>query len=102
MKMEKGVRIYIEYKVKPSLIQQYELQMENVLKQLPTFGADHINWFHVDTEKKYIEMFSLPTISHYVALRKMRAKACHTKFGMLDQFIEGGLQNIQMHAVKVQ
>ncbi|MFD1739693.1 hypothetical protein ACFSCX_24725 [Bacillus salitolerans] len=97
-----SVRIFIEYKVKSSHVHQYEQQMKNVLSFLPTFGADQINWFHEERDSKYIESFLLPTISHYVALKKIRAKTCHTIFGILDQFIEGGIQNIQIHAVKVQ
>jgi hypothetical protein len=98
--MSKPVRIFIEYKVKPSLIQQYELQMEKVLDRLPTFGANQINWFQDDTEK-YIETFSLPTISHFLAFRKMRGQKKNPVFGGLDQFLEGGIENIQIRAVKV-
>jgi hypothetical protein len=98
--MSNSVRIFIEYKVKPSLIQQYEMQMEKVLEQLPTFGANQINWFKEDRQK-YIETFSLPTISHFIAFRKLRGEKKNSIFGELDQFLEGGIENIQIHAVKV-
>jgi hypothetical protein len=98
--MSKPVRIFIEYKVKPSLIQQYELQMEKVLERLPTFGANQINWFSED-KQKYTETFSLPTISHFIAFRKLRGEKKNPLFGQLDQFLEGGIENIQIHAVKV-
>ncbi|MFZ3590967.1 hypothetical protein ACOI1C_17345 [Bacillus sp. DJP31] len=99
--MSKPVRIYIEYNVKPLFIKQYEHQMKKVLNQLPTFGADQIKWFKND-KQTYFESFSLPTISHFIALRKLRNIKDHSIFGSLDQFIEGGTQNIQINAIKVE
>ncbi|KAA0544943.1 hypothetical protein FZW96_19155 [Bacillus sp. BGMRC 2118] len=98
--MSKRVRIFIEYKVKESFIQQYEEHMKKVLDSLPTYGAGEIEWFRKE-KQSYMETFSLPTISHYVAFRKMREGKLHQVYGCIDQFMEGGIENIQMHAVKV-
>ncbi|MBM6616461.1 hypothetical protein [Bacillus suaedaesalsae] len=95
-----SIKIFIEYKVKESFIQQYEEQMEKVLDSLPSFGARQIEWFQ-NGKQHYIETFSLPTISHFVAFRKMRGEKLNQIYGCLDQFMEGGIDNIQMHAVKV-
>jgi hypothetical protein len=99
--LSKPIKIFIEYNIKPSHTKEYENEMENVLGGLPSFGAKQINWY-CNEKQTYIESFSLPTISHFVALRKLRNKRGHSIFGILDQFIEGGIENIQIHAVKVQ
>lgn len=99
--LSKPVRIFIEYKVKESLIQQYEEHMEKVLDSLPSFGAHQIEWFN-NGNQNYIETFALPTISHFVAFRKLRGEKLNRIFGCLDQFMEGGIENTQMHAVKVE
>jgi hypothetical protein len=99
--LAKPIRIFIEYNIKSSYTKEYEDEMKKVLGGLPAFGANHINWY-CNEKQTYIESFSLPTISHFVALRKIRSKREHSIFGVLDQFIEGGMDNIQIHAVKVQ
>lgn len=98
--MSKPIRIFIEYNVKASLIQQYEEQMKKVLNRLPTFGADQVIWYK-SKDQTYIESFLLPTVSHFIALRKIRSSEGNTTFGILSEFIEGGPKNIQIHAIKV-
>ncbi len=98
--MPKPIRIFIEYNVHSSLIQQYEDHMRLVLKRLSSYGADSVFWYE-NKEYRYIESFLLPTVSHFMALRKIRKTKGNTTFGLLDQFIEGGPENIQIHAIKV-
>jgi hypothetical protein len=98
--MNKTYKIFIQYKIKPSHKKEYERLMKKVIGHLPFFGANQIDWYS-NEHNTYSEIFSLPTISHYVALKKLRNKRKHSIFGLLDQFIEGGIENIQIHAVKV-
>ncbi|WP_456276726.1 hypothetical protein [Bacillus sp. AK128] len=99
--MNKTYKIYIQYKVNPIYVKEYESLMEKVIGYLPSFGANQINWYSYE-KNIYLESFSVPTASHYMALKKLRNKQRHSIFGLLDQFVEGGLENIQIHAVKVQ
>ncbi|MBM7662582.1 hypothetical protein JOC85_003392 [Bacillus mesophilus] len=99
--MNQTCRIYIQYQIKSTYIKEYENMMKKVIDYLPSLGANQIDWYNCEQDT-YLESFSLPTVSHFVALKKLRNKRKHSIFGMLDQFIEGGIENIQIHAIKVQ
>jgi hypothetical protein len=99
--MNQTCRIYIQYQIKSPFIKEYEMMMKKVIDYLPTLGANQIDWYSYEQDI-YLESFSLPTISHFVAFKKLRNKRKHSIFGVLDQFIEGGIENIQIHAIKVQ
>ncbi|WP_246943063.1 hypothetical protein [Bacillus pinisoli] len=99
--MNKPLKIYIHYKIKPNHTNEYEKIMEKVIGYMPSFGAHQIDWYSPEKDM-YAESFSLPTISHFIALRNLRNGKKHSIFGLLDQFIEGGVENVQIHAVKVQ
>ncbi|RXJ00397.1 hypothetical protein DS745_12775 [Anaerobacillus alkaliphilus] len=100
---QSSLQIFIEYKVKEAEIEKYEGLMKEVLKKLTEFSAEKIEWFvATDQPFLYVEMFQVPTLAHYQALKKLRKSTDHTVFGQLDQFIEGGLEKLNCWAFQTQ
>lgn len=99
--MSKGLQIFIEYPIRKNAIKQYEETMKNVLCLLPEFGAVHIQWY-LSTIKSnhYVETFYVPTESHFFALKRLRKEKQHNVFGVFEQFVEGGMNEIQYLALK--
>lgn len=97
------LQIFIEYKVKESKLNKYELIMKEVVKKLPEFSAEKIEWFvATDQPFLYVEMFQVPTLAHYQALKKLRKTVDHPLFGQLDDLIEGGLEKLNCWAFQTQ
>ncbi len=46
----------------------------------------------------YVEMYEVPTSSHYHALKKLRKSSEHTIFSGIIPFIEGGAEKIHCWA----
>ncbi len=100
---QSSLQIFIEYKVKEDEVSKYEAFMKEVLKKLSDFSAEKIEWFvATDQPFLYVEMFQVPTLAHYQALKKMRKSTEHAIFGQLDQFIEGGLEKLNCWAFQTQ
>lgn len=98
-----SLQIFIEYKVKETKVKQYEKAIQEVLKKLPEYSAEKIEWFvATDQPHLYVEMFQVPNIAHYQALKKMRKSQDHPVFGQLDEFIEGGLEKLNCWAFQTQ
>lgn len=98
-----SLQIFIEYKVRETEVENYEEIMSEIIAKLPEFSAEKIEWF-VSTDQPflYVEMFQVPTLAHYQALKKLRLSKEHLIFGQLDKFIEGGLEKLNCWAFKTQ
>jgi hypothetical protein len=94
-----ALQIILEYKVKETEIEKYEALMGQILEKLPDYSAKNIQWF-VSTDQPflYVEMFQVPNVAHYQALKKMRTSKEHLTFGQLDQYIDGGLEKLNCWA----
>lgn len=91
----------MEYKVKEQKISEYESVMKEILAALPDYGATDIEWFvAADQPYLYVEMFKLPTLAHYEAIKKLRCANEHHLFARLVPFIEGGVEKIHCWAFK--
>ena len=98
-----SLQIFIEYKVKEADVKKYETVMKEVVKKLPEFSAEKIEWFvAADQPFLYVEMFQVPTLAHYQALKKLRRSIEHPVFGQLDNYIEGGLEKLNCWAFQMQ
>lgn len=97
--MTKALQIFMEYKVNEHYLNEYEQAMERVLEELPQFGATNIQWF-VSEEQPflYVEMYEVPTQSHYHVLKKLRKSTDHHIFGKIAEFIDGGTDKIHCWA----
>lgn len=101
--MRDYLQIFIEYKVKETNVADYELLMEEIIAKLPDYGAEKIEWFIAqDQPLLYVEMFKVPTVAYYHALKKYRKSKEHSLFGQLDQYIEGGLEKLNCWAFQTQ
>lgn len=97
--MSQYLQIFMEYKIRPEKIAEYERLMEQVIKNLPEYGAYDIQWFIADDQPHlYVEMFKLPTQSHFMALKKIRQSETHHLFGKIAQMVEGGCEKIHCWA----
>lgn len=100
--MPKTLQIFMEYKVKQHKIKDYEQAMEEIIEALPEYGATEIQWFVADDQPHlYVEMFKVPTQSHYVTLKKMRRSRDHHIFGKIAPFVEGGEEKIHCWAFRM-
>ncbi len=97
--MSKKLQIFMEYKVKQDSIAEYEKAMKEIIRVLPDYGATNINWFvATEQENLYVEMFEVPTESHYHALKKIRQCSDHFVFSSIDPMINGGCEKIHCWA----
>ncbi|MCT8136936.1 hypothetical protein H1D32_03705 [Anaerobacillus sp. CMMVII] len=98
-----SLQIFIEYKVKEAKVEKYEEIMKEILNKLPEFSAERIEWFvAADQAFLYVEMFQVPTLAHYHALKKLRKSSDHPIFSQLEAYIEGGLEKLNCWAFKTQ
>lgn len=97
--MNESIQIFMEYKVKEANIAEYESLMKKILTTLRDYDATDIEWFVAsDQPHLYVEMFKMPTKSHYHALKKLRCDEEHHLFGQLIPYIEGGVKKIHCWA----
>lgn len=97
--MTKPLQIFMEYKIIPQKIKEYEAAMEMVLTTLPNYDVSEIEWFVAEDQPYlYVEMFEVPTVSHYQALKKLRQSTEHPVFSSIVPFIEGGEKKIHCWA----
>ncbi|MCM3762235.1 hypothetical protein M3212_15790 [Alkalihalobacillus oceani] len=97
--MTKPLQIFMEYKVKEAEIESYEAAMKEVIQALPEYGASRIEWFVAEDQPHlYVEMFEVPTQSHYHVLKKLRRSEEHSLFRTIVPYIEGGAENIHCWA----
>lgn len=97
--MSKKITVFMEYKVRPEYVQDYENVMKEFAQALPTYDANHFQWFKAaDQEGLYVEMFDVPTLSHYHTLKKWRRSKEHSLFKKLDEYVVGGLEKVNCWA----
>lgn len=98
-----SLQIFIEYKVKETEVEKYEELMKEILEKLPEYSAKKIQWFvATDQPYLYVEMFQVPNVAHYQALKKLRTSTEHPIFSQLDRYIEGGLKKLNCWAFQTQ
>ncbi|WP_201716097.1 hypothetical protein [Rossellomorea arthrocnemi] len=101
--MKNNVHIYMEYEIKQNFKPQYKQIMTNIRETLPHYGAFNINWEKAeDDSNRYIESFLVPTESHFHVLKRLRMSRRHLLFGLLDECICGGLQDINLVCLKTE
>ncbi|MFB4165961.1 hypothetical protein ACE1TI_19715 [Alteribacillus sp. JSM 102045] len=97
--MNQKLQIFMEYKIKPEKEQKYNQIMEEIAEALPNYEAENFQWFSAaDQQGLYVEMFEVPTLSHYHTLKKWRSSKEHHIFGKLDECVEGGIKKIHCWA----
>jgi hypothetical protein len=95
----KSLQIFLEYKVNENRIDEYEALMAELLPALAEYGAEEIDWYEAADQKNlYVEMFRLPTMSHYHVMKKLRCTEEHPLFSKLSNFVEGGVRKIHCWA----
>ena len=99
--MSTQLQIFMEYKIKEASVQDYEKAMEGVIAELKQYEATNIQWF-VATEQDllYVEMFEVPTESHFHALKQLRKSTKNAVFRQIIPFIEGGPEKIHCWAFR--
>jgi hypothetical protein len=101
--MKNTVHIYMEYEIKQNFKPQYKQIMTNIRETLPHYDAFNINWEKAeDDSNRYIESFLVPTESHFHVLKRLRMSRRHLLFGLLDECICGGLQDINLVCLKTE
>ncbi|ARK29022.1 hypothetical protein [Halalkalibacter krulwichiae] len=97
--MIKPLQIFMEYKVKEEEVEAYERDMKEILAILPEYEAKNIQWYVADDQPYlYVEMYEVPTTSHYQVLRKIRRQEEHKIFGKIVPYINGGAEKIHCWA----
>ncbi|WP_100406398.1 hypothetical protein [Bacillus solitudinis] len=97
--MTKPLQIFMEYKINKENLHEYEQAMVTVLDTLTEFEATNIQWFISEEQPfLFVEMFQLPTTSHYHALKKLRQSHEHPIFGSIIPYIQGGTDKIHCWA----
>ncbi|MDG5786240.1 hypothetical protein QA612_01970 [Evansella sp. AB-P1] len=97
--MNQGLQIFLEYKIKPEFVNEYEKHMNEILVELEQYSATEVDWYEAADQKHlYVEMFKLPTMAHYHAIKEMRQNSNHAVFGRLDQYVDGGIKKVHCWA----
>ncbi|MDT8860979.1 hypothetical protein N0O92_12120 [Alkalihalobacillus sp. MEB130] len=97
--MTKRLQIFMEYKIKKELVKEYEEVMKEIMNVLPDYEATNIQWYVADDQPHlYVEMFEVPTPSHYQVLKQLRQSTEHATFSKMVPFIEGGVEKIHCWA----
>jgi hypothetical protein len=101
IQMKKPLHIYLEYEIKQSFHHQYLQIMGNIIQSLPQYDAMNIRWEKSEADSnRYIETFVVPTEAHFYALKRLRTSRCHLLFGLLDECICGGLEEMKYIGLK--
>jgi mRNA deadenylase 3'-5' endonuclease subunit Ccr4 len=97
--MNKQIRIYVEYKIEESAIQQYHMLLDQIVKTLERFDAKHIECCKSEKQNQYMEIFTVPTESHFHAIKKIHKNKNHSIFGKLHEIVSGGSERILCRAL---
>lgn len=97
--MTKPLQIFMEYKVYPNKIHEYEQAMKHIKTVLSEYEATQVEWYIAEDQPfLYVEMCEVPTRSHYHVLKELRKSSNHPVFGKIIPFIEGGAAKIHCWA----
>ncbi|MDQ0413956.1 MULTISPECIES: hypothetical protein [Mesobacillus] len=94
------IQMIIQYEIKQNLLGQYLEAIKRISAMLPEFEAKMFSCRLSGEKNVFIESFFVPTEAHYHAIKKMRLSRGHSVFGILDQYIPGGLDRIGFLAIK--
>ncbi|WP_102261605.1 hypothetical protein [Mesobacillus jeotgali] len=94
------IQMIVQYEVKQDLLSQYRDTINKISTMLPDFEADMFSCSQSDEQNIFIESFYVPTEAHYHALKKMRLSRNHSVFGILEDFVPGGLERMGFMAIK--
>ncbi len=89
----------MEYKVDQTKIEEYEGAMKEIISTLPDYEAKNIQWYVAEDQPHlYVEMYEVPTTSHYQVLKKLRRSKEHPVFSAIVPYINGGVEKIHCWA----
>lgn len=94
------IQMIIQYEIKQSLLGQYQEALNKISAMLPDFEAKRFSCSQSDQQNMFTETFFVPTEAHYYALKKLRLSRSHSVFGILDDFVPGGLKELGFIAIK--
>lgn len=94
------IQMIVQYEVKQNLLSQYNETIDKISTMLPDFEADMFSCSKSDDRNFFVESFYVPTEAHYHALKKMRLSRNHSVFGILEDFVPGGLDSMGFMAIK--
>jgi hypothetical protein len=94
------IQMIVQYEVKQNLLSQYQETIDKISTMLPDFEADMFSCSQSDERNIFVESFYVPTEAHYHALKKMRLSRNHSVFGILEDFVPGGLERMGFLAIK--
>lgn len=101
--MKNTLHIHLEYEIKQNSKPRYKQIMTDIAESLPQYDAFNFHWENAeDDSNRYIETFVVPTESHFHALKRLRMSRRHLLFGLLDECICGGLQEINLICLKTE
>ncbi|MGF2615086.1 hypothetical protein FZC84_00070 [Rossellomorea vietnamensis] len=99
--MNHSLQMYIQYEIKESYIEQYQQIMKDIFSTLSLYEAGDIQLMSSPGSPScFTEVITLPTESHYHALKRLRTSDEHPLFGMLDGCISGGLKQMVCFGLK--
>jgi hypothetical protein len=97
--MTKPLQIFMEYQIDQMKIAEYEAAMKEIINTLPNYEAANIQWYVAEDQPHlYVEMYEVPTTSHYEVLKKIRRSTEHPIFGKIAPYINGGAEKINCWA----
>ena len=94
------IQMIVQYEVKQNLLSQYHETIDRISTMLPDFEVDMFSCSQSDERNIFVESFYVPTEAHYHALKKMRLSRNHSVFGILEDFVPGGLERMGFLAIK--
>ncbi|EIT84669.1 hypothetical protein A374_13295 [Fictibacillus macauensis ZFHKF-1] len=97
--MKQRISVFIEYKIKEHVIEQYESQMERVLFEMKKAGITNLSWMKAyDQPFLYVESFDVSSIEAYKTIKAQRLQENHAVYGELHSLIHGGVGKIHCWA----
>jgi hypothetical protein len=94
------IQMIVQYEVKQNLLSQYQDSIEKISTMLADFEADTFSCIQSEERNFFVESFFVPTEAHYHALKKMRQSRNHSVFGILEEYVPGGLERMGFMAIK--
>ncbi|WP_108670538.1 hypothetical protein [Peribacillus acanthi] len=97
--MNKQIKIYVEYTIEESAIPQYQMLIKQIVEALEHFEAQSIECYKTEKQDQFMEIFTVPTESHFHAIKRIHKNKNHTVFGKLHRIVSGGADQISCRAL---
>jgi len=97
--MEQKLVMMLQYEVCEKFLVPYHETISHIFSSLSYYDVMEYELFHYDGQT-FVEKLVIPTESHFLSLKKLRTSKDHNIFGKLDPFIKGGVENMQVFAIK--